>query len=212
MGYFEARTSTQNLKRYFDLIKIFYYFADNSEREEILKKYPQFVGDRTPGDNRSIRTELNRLSVRVYWALLRLHSPLDYTIEHTDTEYDIEKHKNIKTKRRVRVNIILDQFQPNFHKDISPSEAYEILVNIMEQAIPIYESIQKSFWRNLINPVWIVAMILRVPISLLEYMGIDTNNHETNKLVYWLIQSIVLIALAFLCLKLGLSTANFIKL
>jgi hypothetical protein len=212
MGYFEARASAQNLRRYFDLVKIFYRLTDNGEQEEILKKYPQFKGDHTLNDNRLIRIELNRLSVRVYWALLRVRAPLEYTVEHTETEYDTEKHKNIKTKRQVHVNIILDQFQPSFHKDINILEAYEILVNVMEQAVPVYESIQKSYWKNLINPLWVIAMILRIPISLLEHMGINTSSHETNKFIYWLMQSIVLIVLIFLCARLGISAANLTRI
>lgn len=211
MGYIEARYAAQNLKRYYDLIRIYYHLTDVSEREELLKKFPQYSQSHTQGGRRLLKIELNRLSVRVYWALLRLHAPLDYTIEHTDTEYDIEKHKHVKAKRQAHVNIILDQFQPNFHKDISVLEAYEILVNVMEQAIPVYESIQKSYWRNLINPVWVMAMILRIPISLIEHMGVDTSTRETNRFIYWLIHAIVIIALAFLCLKLGLSTSNVPK-
>lgn len=212
MGYFEARAAAQNLKRYFDLVKVFYRFIEPNERDVILKEYPQFAGDGTVNDNRSIKVELNRLSVRVYWALRRIDAPLDYTIEHTGTEYDIEKHKNVKTRRNAHVNIILDQFQPNFHKNINLFDAYEMLVNVMEKAIPLYESIRKSFWKRWINPIWLLAAVLRIPVSVLEYMGIDTSTHQTNKFVYWLIQSIMLIALALLCFRLGLPGMSLISL
>lgn len=206
IGYLEARHAAQNLRRYFDLIKLVYSFLNIDEREEIVKKYPQFKDYNTPNGSRLLRTELNRLSIRVYWALLRVNAPLAFTVEHTGTRYDVEKRKTINTKRKAQVNLILDQFEPDYHKKIDVLDAYEMLVNVMERAIPLYRSIQKNYWKNWVNPIWILATILRIPISLLEYMGIDTRNQQTNKFVYWLIQLIVLIALGLLCVRLRLST------
>ena len=206
IGYFEARAASVRIDRYYELIKIdnFPTLHDEDERKRLQKKYPELFekkGMHVKYDQ--TRKEISKLTASVYRTLDRINAPINWYSEKDDIEYDIEKHKNVKSKKVENYNVILDRNYPAFRSKKGFHDA-EVTYPMLEESRAVYDDIVKKFWKEWINPIWWIARILRLPISLLEYMGVDTETENVNKFVYWLLQALVLLILSFVSLKLGL--------
>jgi len=206
IGYFEARAALERIDRYFELIKIdnFTTIHDENERKRLQKKYPELFEEKGfPVKYDKARKEISKLTASVYRTLDRINAPINWRSEKDDIEYDIEKHKNVKNKKIENYNVILDRNYPTFRSKKGFHDA-EVTYPMLEESRAVYDDLVKNFWKKWINPLWWIARILRLPISLLEHMGVDTETENVNKFVYWLLQALVLLILSFVSLKLGL--------
>lgn len=208
VAFFEAKNVITVLSRYYDLIRLYSDFSDPQEKKEVFKHYPEF---KTINNKTLIKLELNRLSLAAYRALERINAPLEWTFEREDIEFDYNKGKDVSKVKRTSINLVLDQFMPHYNANANHYDAYRGLTSILEQTIPYYEKTARNYWKRWVNPIWWISVILRIPITLIEYMGVDTSTHKINQFIYWLIQALVLVLLSFLCLKIGLSPLSFIK-
>lgn len=206
IGYFEAKTALLKIDKYFELIKIdnFTTLHDQDERTRLQKKYPElFEKKGVSVKHQDTRKEISKLTASVHHALDRINAPINWRDEKEDIEYDIEKHKNVKNKKVENYNVILDRNYPVFRNKKGFHDA-EVTYPMLEESRAVYDDAVKNYWKKLTNPLWWIARILRLPISLLEYMGVDTETENVNKFVYWLLQALVLLILSFISLKLGL--------
>lgn len=207
IGYFEAKTALAKIDKYFELIKIdnFTSLRDQDERKRLHKKYPELFDKKGISVNyQYTRKEISKLTASVHRALDRINAPINWRDEKEDIEYDIEKDKNVKNKKVENYNVILDRNYPVFRSKKGLHDA-EVTYPMLEESRAVYDDAVKNYWKKLINPLWWIAIILRLPISLLEYMGVDTETENVNKFIYWLLQALVLLILSFISLKLGLN-------
>lgn len=207
ISYFEARTALEKIDKYFELIKIdnFTTLHDQDERKRLQKKYSElFENNSTSVNYQNTRKEISKLTVSVHRALKRINAPINWRDEKEDIVYDIEKHKNVKNKKVENYNLILDRSYPVFRNKKGFHDT-EVTYPMLEESRAVYDDFTKNYWKKLINPLWWIASILRLPISLLEHMGVDTETENVNKFIYWLLQALVLIILSFLSIKLRLN-------
>jgi hypothetical protein len=202
IGYFEAKTALRKIDKYYELIKIdnFTTLHDQDERKKLQKQYPELFEENGIGVNyQATRKEISKLTVNVYHALVRINAPINWRNEKEDLEYDFEKQKKVE-----KYNVILDRNYPIFRNKKGFGDI-EVTYPMLEESRAVYSGILKNYWKRLVNPLWWIASLLRLPISLLEYMGVNTETESVNKFVYWLLQLLVLIILSFISLKLGLN-------
>jgi hypothetical protein len=206
LGFFEALLASRRLREYYDLIMLenFSYLHDMDERARLEKDYPQYFkkGGSSP-EHHKLRKEISRLTVVVHKSLRRINAPTDWREDSEELEYDYEKHKNVKNRTTEEFDVILDRQYP-VYKNKKGFKDTETTYPMLEQSIAVYDSVWKNYWMKIINPLWLIGFILRLPISLMEHMGMNTGSVNINKFVYWLIQVIVLLIISFLALKLGI--------
>lgn len=208
IGFFEAMAALKKIDKYSELIKVdnfttFHY--DQEERKRLKEKYVAFFDEKGIGVNYQLtRKEISKLTASVHRALERINAPLNWREEKEDLEYDSEKIKNVKNKKVVNYNVILDRNYPVYRSKKGFNDN-DVTYPMLEESRAVYDDIVRNYWKKLINPLWWIALVLRLPISLLEYMGVETETENINKFVYWLLQALVLLLLSFASLKLGLN-------
>jgi len=207
IGYFEAKTALRMIDKYYELIKIdnFTTLHDQYERNKLQEKYPELFDENGVGvNNQAARKEISKLTASVYHALKRINAPIYWRSEKENLEYDFEKQKKVMKKKVEKYNVILDRNYPIFRSKKGFGDI-EVTYPMLEESRAVYSDVVNNYWKRLVNPLWWIASMLRLPISLLEYMGVNTETESVNKFVYWLLQLLVLIILSFISLKLGLN-------
>jgi len=200
----ESLNARCRIKKYYDLVRIANLHYNSSEELARLKEsYPQLF-DKETVRHEALRQEISSLTVIVHHHLRRINAPLKWSDQYEEAEYDPEKRRNVRKKKTEDYNIITDRLYPVYRgKAITD---LEVTYPMLEESIATYNYIWKHYLLNIINPLWLIARILRLPLSLLEYMGVNTETTNVNKFVYWMMQGLVLIILAFISLKLGIDT------
>lgn len=207
IGFLEALNASRRIQKYHDLIMIenFSYIHDEDERNRLRKDYAHlFESDKPQPKYEKLRKEINKLTVQVYWSLRRINAPTRWREDTEELEYDLDKHRNTKNKKTENFDVILDRQYPVYRNKKGFKDA-ETTYPILEQSKSVFDSIWKKYWMRLVNPLWWIAFVLRLPISLIEYMGVDTETTNVNKFIYWFVQAIVLLVLSFIALKLGIN-------
>jgi len=197
----------RKIDKYYELIKIdnFTTLHDQDERKKLQEEYPELFDEKGIGVNyQATRKEISKLTASVYHALERINAPINWRNEKEDLEYDFEKQKKVMKKKVEKYNVILDRNYPVFRNKKGFGDT-EVTYPMLEESRAVYNDVIKNYWKRLVNPLWLIASLLRLPISLLEYMGVNTETESVNKFVYWLLQLLVLIILSFISLKLGLN-------
>ena len=186
------------------MIENFPYTHDQDERNRLQKEYSSLFEDDKPQPKfEKLSREINKITVQVSWSLRRINAPTQWREDTEDLEYDFEKHRNTKNKKTEHFDVILDRQYPIYRNKKGFKDA-ETTYPMLEQSKAVFDSVWKNYWMRLINPLWWIAFILRLPISLIEYMGVNTETANVNKFIYWLVQALVLLILSFVALKLGI--------
>lgn len=206
IGFLEALFASRRIQKYQDLIMIenITFIHDQDDRDRLQKSYADLFEEGKPVPNyERLRKEINKLTVSVYHNLRRINAPTRWREDTEELEYDIEKHRNVKNKKTENYDVILDR-QYQVFRGKKGFKDTDSTYPMLEQSKAVYDQVWKSYWLRIINPLWWIAFVLRLPISLLEYMGVNTETADINKFVYWLIEAIVLLILGFVALKLGI--------
>lgn len=207
IGFFEALQSAKGIHHYYELVRLqnFSYIHDQTDRDELKNKYPEFFSDANPMPNQAlVSKEINKYTVTTYNALQRINAPTSWRSDTEELEYDFDDHKNKKVKKTEKYDVILDRQYPVYRNKRGFNDT-ETTYHMLEEAEAVFDHIWKTYWRKIINPLWWIAFILRLPIGLMEHMGLNASTENINKFVYWLTQAIVLLILSFASVKLGIS-------
>jgi hypothetical protein len=206
MGLLEAILGARILRYYKDLIlmQCFVYFGDKDERSRLAKKYDKFFTEGKINPNfKTVNKEVNKLTARLHFVLERINAPTEWSIKSQELEYDYDKKRNVETKTKEHFDVILDRQFPSFRKHMGFRDI-ELTIPMLEQAIGYYDLVWQRYWLKIINPLWWIAVVARLPISLMEHMGVNTATENINKFVYWLVQGLVILILSFIAFELGI--------
>jgi len=114
-----------------------------------------------------------------------------------------------KPDRKVQYDLLADFmiFPENYHR-----QRLEALMRRLEMAIGVYEERKRNAIRDWFNPLFWIAAVIRIPVSILEFAGLISAYEEHSaiiKLYGWAIRIAFLFVLvflaAFLAKKAGLS-------
>ena len=114
-----------------------------------------------------------------------------------------------KPDRKVQYDLLADFmiFPENYHR-----QRLEALMRRLEMAIGAYEERKQNAIRDWFNPLFWIAAVIRIPVSILEFAGLISAYEEHSaiiKLYGWAIRIALLFVLvflaAFLAEKAGLS-------
>jgi hypothetical protein len=206
IGFFEAYAASKRIQRFHDLIRIenFTYIQYEDERLRLQNQYKDlFEANNIQPKYEWIRKEINFLTAHVYFNLRRINAPTRWSANTHELEYDYDKNRSAKKKKTENFDVVLDRQFPVYRTKKGFNDA-DTTYPMLEQSQAVYDYIWKHYWFKIINPVWWLAFVLRLPISLMHFMGVDTETANMNRFTYWLVQAIVLIILSFIALKLGL--------
>lgn len=207
IGFFEAFAAAKRIQKFHDLIMIenFSYIHYEEERKRLQNKYVQlFEDNQLQPKYEKLRKEINILTAHVYFNLRRINAPTRWRSDTHELEYDYDKHRTAKKKNTENFDVVLDRQFPVYRTKKGFNDA-DTTYPMLEQSQAVYDYMWRHFWVKIINPIWWLAFVLRLPISLMHFMGVDTETANMNRFTYWLVQAIVLIILSFIALKLGIN-------
>jgi len=103
-----------------------------------------------------------------------------------------------KPDRKVQYDLLADFtiFPENYHH-----QRLEALMRRLEMAIGAYEERKRNAIRDWFNPLFWIAAVIRIPVSILEFAGLISAYEEHSaiiKLYGWAIRIAFLFVLAFL--------------
>ena len=90
----------------------------------------------------------------------------------------------------------------------SSARAYELIIGKLDQGLGYYEAIKYKAKRDIFNPIAWIAFILRIPSIIIEKTGLVPPEKGASflfKMYALLIRGLILIILALLAAKLGVS-------
>lgn len=208
IGYHEAKRALAKIEEYSDLVKLIMPTLSPEEKEKIQVKYPDYESlDRD--SLVKIRQRLTQMSMPMIIVFNRINlSPL-YEHGWNEREYDPDKGRTNIIKKKIIKNLFLDLFG---NPPITNYRQFEFLMEHLEIAKGGYVHIMTMSKKRCLKPTWWIAQIIRIPISIIEYAGVDTQNEETNKMVYWVINVLMGMLLALLIVRLGLPLKTLLKL
>lgn len=210
IGLLEAILADRLLSYYKDLVLLqsYTFFSDMEERGRLSEKYKNLfnVDEINPRFN-IVNKEINRVTARVHGTLRRVNAPTRWSSTTKELEYDFEKRHNVTTKNKHSFDVIIDRQYPQYTKHRGFDDL-GLTIPMLEQSIGLYKAIWHRYWMRLLNPIWWIAFVARLPISLMEYMGINTETESINRFIYWLVQALMVLILSIVALKLGIKV-NF---
>ena len=168
-GYFRTRRILRNLKRFQNLIRHKERWAQDMQfacpiEELIPAAVP--MPERFVYLDREILKAMNIVQRGVNYAGVPtgvIHKRWD-EIE----QKDVERH----------YDVILDYFR--LPRDTKPQDAYEAVMNVLEQAIGVYESrLRQARW-DFINPIVWLAHLVRLPITVMERAGLVSHDKSAE--------------------------------
>ncbi|HEY1085228.1 MAG TPA: hypothetical protein VGE34_00695 [Candidatus Saccharimonadales bacterium] len=202
LGFIQSILASYRIRKFRDYVKLSAWaHIDSEERENLKKRYEKFFA-KDKVKIKLVQEEIDKIFIPVFHSLKLINAPLEWVTSKVDDVYDEEKEKYVKKNITRKYNIVVDMACLNLPR--MTSSKFAILDHILIQAEAQYARAWKRYLFLIFNPIWIIARILRIPIGVMERMGVDTRNRHINKLVYWFIQAIVLIALTVVAIQLGI--------
>jgi hypothetical protein len=203
ISFLEAVLASVKLNEYKDLIMLSdWNWVDQEDRERLKRQKPEFFNGDTVNSKKTLH-EINRMTVYVHHKLKRINAPLIWTHSKVEDAWDEETQSYLKKYTKNTVKLVIDK--PTIHrKFFSSRTGHDVFISTLEQAQAHYELLWKRYFLRVINPAWYVAVILRFPLSVMEYMGVDTGNRRVNTFVYWFVQALILLLILFIAYKIGI--------
>jgi hypothetical protein len=208
IGYYEATRALSKIDEYIDLLKLLTNFINPDDKKIIQDKYPEYQTLDHKNLSR-IRQRVTQLSLPMIILFNRINlSPL-YEYGGIEKEYNQDKNRWERIHKKTTKNLFIGIFDT---PSITEPRQFEFLMEHLEVARGGYSYIKSLSKRRWKNPIWWLAQILRIPISIIEFAGINTQNEATSKMVYWIIQVLMGIVLALLIVRLGLPLKTIFNL
>jgi hypothetical protein len=200
VGYLGCKRILSTLKDFEDLVRHDYVFDAQHARRTLQDLVP---GADVPVDRERLLTEkMNRL--------IPIVSDVIW-LSGVDTTMIIEKYEtdlaDLETKKVSRHYDLLDHyFDPDHRGD---SRNYSYLTQALDRTIGVFEHVKKRRFSELFNPATYIAWVLRFPITVLEKSGLEGDDASSVMIkgYGWLIRVLMLLVLALLANKLGISNA-----
>jgi len=196
-GYFASRRILYDLKSFRDLILHYIPFVGYEEQasrplEEILPGDVKSTSEK----HRTLKQKINELI-----PIVRMH----FTNAGIEREISVRLPEPGGKKERREYDLISHFFElPH-----DPSATYyEMLLSVIDRAIGFYEQIKRAVFRDLFNPIFWVACIFRIPLLIIQKMGMVSTKEAASqifKIYIWMIRILVGFILIFIATKLGIS-------
>ena len=199
-GYWRCRQVLRRLHEFQDLVRHRERWAPDIEIARPLEELLPKGTDISPANGfrviQLIERQINRLIPIVSRNLLRGGI-------NTRIRCRVRNHPQDEWRE---VDLVLGYFERL--PDGGQQERYERLMRCLEAGIGVYEERQRGAKRDSLNPVHWLALILRLPITIMESAGLITTHEEHSRFVRvyaWLMQVVMLLLLIMLATKLGIS-------
>ena len=189
ISLFENWRTIRQLEKLRDLIR-----HDNGRAHQInlarpLKKLG--INEKDPNRHQEIRSKINSLipiaqrsaaQAQVSTGIIVTEKKVGISpIEYEDIHYDLFIH-----------------YHTLMSEDYRSTIRFDMTIDVLDQVIGYYKEVRYRRLINLLNPLRIVASILRIPISVLEYMGFDARGTAANTVLSIIIRFIWILFLAIL--------------
>lgn len=96
-------------------------------------------------------------------------------------------------------------------EDRPTARYFELTMDLIDQIIGYFKELRFRKLINLLNPLYLIAIILRIPITILEYMGFNTRSVIAEKVINFIWIFILAIILVLLGEKSEV-VSTFVKL
>ncbi len=106
--------------------------------------------------------------------------------ELEDNEYDIFVH----------YELLMPKDKPTAHN-------FEIVMAVLDQIVGYFKELRIRKIFQLLNPLMAFANILRIPITIIEYMGFDVSSMLVNRILSIIIQILWAISLTYINIYYG---------
>lgn len=153
----------------------------------------------------SLRSEINYLIPAVGLALraANLSTVMVTTSKEVDDNHPVGriKFKEIKKEEDLLQNLLYLQRSQD-------AREHEMLIDVLDKGIGYYDGMRKAVMDAFCDPLKWLAIIIRLPVTLLEYANLLDNEQARSMIVKvyaWAIQIITAILLSLAATKLGLS-------
>ena len=104
-----------------------------------------------------------------------------YPIEYEKNDYDLFIHYDLLRS-----------------KDEGRATTFDTVINTLDQMIGFYSEIRTRLLIGYLNPLKLIAWILRIPITILEYMGFDAQGNTAEKVLSIMLHGIWILFLSVL--------------
>ena len=198
IGFFSCRRILTLLRDFEDLVRHDFGFEAQHARQSLEKLVPgaSVTADR----ERLLKNKMNRLIPLVGDVMWLSGRDTTLILEQSISVEPLRPPK--KTRRRY--DLLEHYFEPDHHGSF---DNYRHLIQALDRAIGVFEHKKKQEFWQLFNPATYIAWVLRFPISILERVGVEGDEASSVmiKAYGWLIRLMMLLVLALVAQKLGIS-------
>lgn len=190
ISLFECIITINRLKLLKNLIRHAHRWAHQIDLAPPLKKIG--INEKDPHRHVLIREKINNLLpiaerathiAKVRTVIRTKEQDLSDDLKLKNAEYDIFINYDVVSKDG-----------PSVHH-------FDLVLDTLDRTIGVFREIR--FRRITDFPIWLIAFILRIPITIIEYMGFDTKSNVVEKVLSFVIQAIWLIALGIISAYFG---------
>lgn len=200
-GYFKCKRILKKLTFFKDLIahemREPIYLRNARPLEDLL---PETIGKEKSDAKYLLKREINRLipSVRDCFYLAQIETSID----HISTEYNYD----YKTERNLpREKITTYDFLTHYFEIPKAGNTTSLIMSCMDRAIGWYLNDKEAAFRDLFNPIAWFAKLLKLPLFILNSIGIHSDNKIVSDIYSLFIKLLMVLILAFIATKLGIS-------
>ncbi|MBM4035673.1 MAG: hypothetical protein FJ291_28370 [Planctomycetes bacterium] len=171
----------------------------------------QLLPGETPEIDRPevLKREILRLTPSVKRDLARAMVSSTFAMTRDEPKFDSEKCRTV-LKETTRTFDVVGEYSllnPTDPWDRDRQQYFELLMGSLEQGIGFFTEARRAARLRKFNPVCWLAFVLRFPILVLEKAGLQSEETESGvlKTYGWLVRLVMVILLASIAAKLGVS-------
>ena len=152
-----------------------------------------------------LRTEINKLIpvVEVLLSIVEISTTLAYTQRELQ---GISDSLNPQYKeKKTTVNVLGNYFDILHREEL---KCRETLIDAIDRGIGYFGELKKLSLRACFNPLRWIAILLRLPIMILEYANLIDSEASKTKFIEayaWVIRALMFVLISFLAAKMGLN-------
>lgn len=195
LGYFEAKKSVNDLRRFKQLVQHYFHFSvdvTDPDLPDLKKLIPGYVETR---QHAQLVREINSMIPIIINRYRRASSPQIFS-------YEKNHHKR-------KLDILQDFFQIG---EGDWQNRWTIMIESLDRTIGYYRRVVDTFPKAMLNPAYVCAWVLNIPITILAMSGVNVENKKTASIFYWYLQVAMGIIVTLVIVRLGLSVSSVIKM
>ena len=200
-GYFECRRRIELLEKFKDLVR-----HDRNCDRNLARPLNELLPYPESDDRWALTREINQLATPVWDALadVGISTSVKHTTSRDERDFDNKAPLGrLVKKETVQKYDIIEQYSGLPLSPVMP----RLVVEALDRGIGVYKHREtKAFW-EMFNPLVWVARLLRTPIYVLEKAGLvdDETRSHVLKVYAYIVQALVLLILALVAARLGIS-------